>query len=719
LEVTSYFRLGDAAVFNAGSGQHKFNGDLIMGTSRGYTYSFNGDTSTCTIEGAYTQSDVCPNGTFNTGTGTIIFKGNFSKTNGTFNATSGGTCKFLGATVATVSGTPTFYNLLIDKPYSSVTFSNGVASSGSATFTAGTEAIFGDNTSSTFYNVTWVGTCGKLVYLTKTSGANVWTVTATGTITVDYVLIKDSTAAGSYSATHSIDAGNNTNWTFTNLLVIRHVKPGGPGTSGGLTWATAFANPQAAMDAAQTGDILFVAPGTYVPSTADGVTLTMRASFPVYGGYQVDTYYRNPQSCSNTALSGDRDSSGGWSAGDAHHVVQGANTCLLDGLHIEYGYYDGGFGAGLYCNAINGMQANNCTFHNNKCYNSGGAVYINGNGSTSDITFTNCGFSYNQAVNSPSTSTYAGAIYADNAHMDITQCSFDNNKSYCGGAVYLYRPQLTTIQDSNFTQNFTTVDGTTVSGAGGAIEFEFPYLIHSVDPVTVSRCLFDSNTTRSEGGAMRIFYTKTIIERCTFKNNRATGSGTTSWGGAIYVIPSQDGSDYFHLVNSVFYDNTAVGYGGALSINGGTPSNESDWDVYNCTFYNNTAAAGNAIIYAGDGNDNSGQCEIVNCLACGDNAALQQFYKFGTEWPRVGYCRLSGTTVPPSGYQNWDNVLPKITVTQAGFVNKDTRDLHITSSSYCKNTGTSVNAPTVDRDGNPRPYPGTTVDIGAYEYQGP
>src|SRR4051794_29652485 len=60
-----------------------------------------------------------------------------------------------------------------------------------------------------------------------------------------------------------------------------HVRPGGSDGADGLTWVTAKATPGAAVAAAQSGDEIWVAAGTY-PNTAID---PLPAGVAMYGGF--------------------------------------------------------------------------------------------------------------------------------------------------------------------------------------------------------------------------------------------------------------------------------------------------------------------------------------------------------------------------------------------------------------------------------------------------
>ena len=180
----------------------------------------------------------------------------------------------------------------------------------------------------------------------------------------------------------------------------------------------------------------------------------------------------------------------------------------------------------------------------------------------------------------------------------------------------------------------------------------------------VSNCVIAGNSAWDSGGG---------VCRGTLINSSVAGNTATGVGGGMYAVDSS-------LNNCVLWGNTAGDAGGG--VYGGT--------LNNCTLSDNTANSGggafnatlkNSIVYFNTGN-NASSSKLTNCC----------------------------TTLPPLGGANID--------ADPQFVDRFAGNLRLLSTSPCINTGNNLYAPGgVDLDGNPRVF-GSTVDIGAYEYQG-
>jgi hypothetical protein len=70
---------------------------------------------------------------------------------------------------------------------------------------------------------------------------------------------------------------------FLNATVIYVDSSHVSGTQNGLTWATAFSNFQAGINATNTGDSLWVAGGSYQPPT--GGFFVMKEGVKIFGGF--------------------------------------------------------------------------------------------------------------------------------------------------------------------------------------------------------------------------------------------------------------------------------------------------------------------------------------------------------------------------------------------------------------------------------------------------
>lgn len=359
-----------------------------------------------------------------------------------------------------------------------------------------------------------------------------------------------------------------------------YVKSDAAGTSTGTSWTNAYPGLQSALARAKSGDEIWVAAGTYKPTTNTdrAISFTMKDSVNVYGGFAGTETTRAQRNWSTheTILSGDTGTI------RSYHVVLGANG-VFDGFTVTGGCANGSgnnhYGGGMYNGTVHPIVAN-CKFIQNDASYDAGGVY----NADSRTTFTSCVFISNTAT----------ALHDGTA----INCTFFNNRASDGGAM-----EYGTAIDCEFTSNSASDYGSATYST------------------TATNCTFTSNTA-IDGGAM---YRGTATN-CTFIGNRAT------YGGAMYQVSAtsctmtnNDASDsgggmYGNVaINCIFMGNSAT-KGGAMyhvsatsctvtnnsAIQGGGLyglSNEAYDNTYygsatDCKFTNNTAGAGGAIYYA-------------------------------------------------------------------------------------------------------------------------
>lgn len=189
------------------------------------------------------------------------------------------------------------------------------------------------------------------------------------------------------------------------IYVRSDALPGG----NGQTWATAYNDLVTALNAAQSGDELWVAAGTYKPTTGANRSsfFALKADVSIYGGFIGIETTRDQRDwlANHTALSGDIGVTND-PFDNCYHVVIGADNALLDGFIIAYGCADGlasadQCGGGLY-NAYCSLAVRNCSFVDNYADYYGGGLY----NERCCLTMTNCVFSGNSAYD-------GGAMYND------------------------------------------------------------------------------------------------------------------------------------------------------------------------------------------------------------------------------------------------------------------------------------------------------------------
>jgi len=280
---------------------------------------------------------------------------------------------------------------------------------------------------------------------------------------------------------------------------------------------------QAALDAANSGDIIEVDDGTYAESITfpDGKVITLRS---LHGAL-------------STIITG-VDGSATVTCG----FLEGTTT--LEGFTINH--ESGNTGRGITITA-GYLTINNCWVSDNS------AIY--GGGIANEIgTLTITG----SAIVNNSVSNYGGGIYNDSGFLTITGSTIsDNSASTMGGGIFNESGILTIITDC-------TISGNSANPGGG---------ISNSDTLTITDCTISDNFGAEYGGGISNDDTLTITD-CTISGNLANrGGGISNYGTYGYLT----------ITGSTISDNSAfIGGGisndGTLTITGSTISvNVNNW----------------------------------------------------------------------------------------------------------------------------------------------
>ena len=220
-----------------------------------------------------------------------------------------------------------------------------------------------------------------------------------------------------------------------------------PDNGDGITWATAINDLQTALARADAGSEIWVAAGTYKPTTTGGPrteSFTLRNDVTVYGGFAgnenpdtFDVRHRKP-AANESILSGD------LGTPDSHepipfanmednswHVVNIANTnanAILDGFTISGGYCANvsvqwnSAGGGIYARPAGNATIRNCKIQKNVGAD-GGGLYV----SSATPTLINCIFTENLALGA---GARGGAAYCSvDGDAVFVNCTFVANTS--------------------------------------------------------------------------------------------------------------------------------------------------------------------------------------------------------------------------------------------------------------------------------------------------
>lgn len=306
---------------------------------------------------------------------------------------------------------------------------------------------------------------------------------------------------------------------ISQAQTIRRVDVNSPCPSGcdGSTWALAYPDLQTALAAAVSGDTLWVAAGTYKPTTGSSrdIFFSMKNDVAIYGGFDgTEALLSERDWVENvTILSGDIGIIGD-NSDNTYNVVYnlGINDgAILDGFTISGGK-SVNYGGGMY-NSSSSPTLANCTFSGNIA-NSGGGMYNH----SSYPTLTNCTFHSNSADN------YGGSLYNHFCSPTLTNCTFYNNSANSGGGIrnHFSSPTLT---NCTFLGNIATL-------GGGVYSY--------ISSPRLTNCTFSGNSAESGGGMMN-YYSSPTLTNCILWGNSSEINGSAT---VTYSIVQQAGGVY-------------------------------------------------------------------------------------------------------------------------------------------------------------------------------
>lgn len=327
------------------------------------------------------------------------------------------------------------------------------------------------------------------------------------------------------------------------------------GASDGTSWADAFVFLQDALAAAQPGQPIWVAEGTYRPDQGAMQTPGDRAARfelkgEIYGGFSGTELSLADRAglFEQTILSGDLlgDDGPGFAGNgeNSYQVVRSDCDCLLDGFTITAGNASGvgvlSSGAGLFSGS-GALTLVRCTFTGNSAEDDGGGMFV--------------------VVGSPL----------------LVDCTFQGNRARSEGGGFFSSGGTATLIGCRFLGNAVT--DAILGGIGGGAFLR----VHADQSAAMLGCVFEGNTAKIRGGGVYQIVLGTAVSSmtsCVFRQNAAEGSG-----GA--VVHNAGVSAGVIFTGCTFGGNTAGDQGGGLHRDSlGQPT------VAGCIFWGNGDGGG-------------------------------------------------------------------------------------------------------------------------------
>jgi hypothetical protein len=320
---------------------------------------------------------------------------------------------------------------------------------------------------------------------------------------------------------------------------VIYVVPGGAGAQTGIDWASAK-DLQAALQSAASGDQIWVAAGTYKPTTGTdrSATFQLKSGVALYGGFvgtEASLDQRDPGT-HISILSGDLlgNDSGAVASNNptrsdnSYHVVTGSgtdDTAILDGFTISSGNANGNIalrenlGGGIFSFRGSSRLCHIIVRRSSAEFGGGGIAYDEGSVSICHATI----------IDNTADDSGGGIFIRNGTNTVIYRISLIGNRAQFGGG--MINGSAATIVSTVFISNTATLVG------GG--------ILNESSSSTIVQSIFSGNSSGTYGSAMANYQSNATISQVTFSANWSKNNG-----GALV---NQESSPLIR--NSIFWGN--------------------------------------------------------------------------------------------------------------------------------------------------------------------
>lgn len=467
-----------------------------------------------------------------------------------------------------------------------------------------------------------------------------------------------------------------THTTSAQTGSIWYAKPAAGGNC--LTWGTAC-DLQTAIAQATAGDQIWVAAGTYYPTTSTNRTISfsLKNGVSVYGGFPASggNWESRDWPAQATILSGNIGSAG-INTDNSYHVVNATRldaSTVLDGFTITDGYANGnspeekGGGLSAY---LSDMALTHLVITNNFASNAGAGLMINrSHPSLTDVEIRQNyaagagGGMFNYLSNphlvdvsfiNNSSGVYSGGMLNEISHPTLQSCTFTGNSTVdLGGGMY--------NEESNPSLNSVVFTENTAGHLGGG-------MANSASSPTLTDVTFLRNSAENGGGVANFLGTP-LFQTTVFTDNSAKdGAGmyneesepTLQQVSFLHNTASGNGGGLYNLLGTIQITSTRFENNTATIAGGGMYSYQSTLHTQGLTFQNNSAESHGG----GMANYHLPEATFTDLNASGNTAVRYGGAIFNdTSNPQISQASIRGNYADRGGGIYNDNANPSIHLT--------------------------------------------------------